>query len=223
MNTSLVTQKNSKIQVGSVWPSNSCGDFKVLEYINSKKILVEFVATGYVTTTQSSHIKKGLVKDKLSLNVYGVGFVGDGRHEASVNRKSTKAYQTWRGMLKRCYCSKSLAKSPTYSDCTVASEWHNFQVFADWFELNYIDGFELDKDKLGNGNKVYSSDTCCFISHAENMVLASAKDFEFISPNGDLHAGNNIRAFAREHGLENRRLSEVRTGRRKHHKGWKAA
>jgi hypothetical protein len=220
---SLVTPKNSpsKIQVGSVWPSNSCGDFEVVEYSTWDSISVRFIKTGYAVNTTSSNIKNGLVKDKLFPVVCGVGFVGNGRHEAVVGRKSTKPYQIWKDMLMRCYCPKARAKYPTYSDCVVSNEWHNYQAFADWFEVNYIDGFDLDKDKLSEGGKIYSPETCCFISHAENVVLAHAKDYAFISPDGAFHEGSNIKGFARLHGLDPSALTKVKNGKLKKHKGWK--
>lgn len=59
----------------------------------------------------------------------------------------------------RCYDVKYSKKHPTYKDCTVCEEWHNFQTFAKWFDENYYEIentiMDLDKDILKNGNKIY--------------------------------------------------------------------
>ena len=72
-------------------------------------------------------------------------------------------------MFDRCYYSGYQDNNPTYRGCTVAEEWHNFQNFAKWYEDNYIEGYQLDKDIKVEGNKVYGPDTCMFISKQENV------------------------------------------------------
>ncbi|ALY07069.1 hypothetical protein VmeM32_00078 [Vibrio phage vB_VmeM-32] len=77
-------------------------------------------------------------------------------------------------MLGRCYDSKIQEKQPTYIDCSVCDEWHYFQNFATWYYDNYPkDGisekYQLDKDLKVNGNKIYSPETCLFVSHAVNL------------------------------------------------------
>lgn len=111
-------------------------------------------------------------KDRLAPSVYGIGFMGEGRYKASINYKTTRQYETWKSMMRRCYSSVSLKARPTYRDCTVCDEWHNFQNFAKWFDNNYIKGYELDKDIKVNGNKTYSPCTCMFVSPADNMRKA---------------------------------------------------
>lgn len=108
---------------------------------------------------------------------YGIGYNSTGAHKTSINNKNTKAYATWKGMLRRCYDTKTQLKYPTYKDCTVAEEWHDFQNFADWFyNQDYSDlGYHLDKDILYPANKVYSSETCALIPSQLNTVLSSCK------------------------------------------------
>jgi hypothetical protein len=54
----------------------------------------------------------------------------------------------------------------------VCNEWHNFQNFAEWFCKNYCDAsmdkWQLDKDIIVPGNRVYSPETCCFVPNAVN-------------------------------------------------------
>ena len=112
----------------------------------------------------------------MSPSVYGVGFIGKGKFKANDgNGKPTKCYNTWKDMLRRCYDSKYHKKKSTYKNCTVCSEWHNFQNFAQWYYSNYYE-FEdekmaLDKDILKKGNKIYSSNTCVFVPSSINNLF----------------------------------------------------
>lgn len=168
------TGKKRKITVGSVWKSNNCGDFEVVEYNGWDNIVVRFVDTGFEVTVNSSNIKSGKVKDKIRPSVYGVGFIGDGEHLPSVKKKVTIAYDTWIRMLSRCYSYKFVTENQSYKDCAVCDEWHNFQNFAKWFHDNYPkDGakYSLDKDLAVIGNKVYSPDNCMFVPQSINTFI----------------------------------------------------
>jgi hypothetical protein len=46
-----------------------------------------------------------------------------------------------------------------------------FSNFKSWMETQDWEGKELDKDLLMEGNKVYSPDTCCFVSVKVNSFL----------------------------------------------------
>lgn len=78
-------------------------------------------------------------------------------------------YQTWMNMLKRCYSAKRQEKYPTYKGCTVSEDWLTFSNFKAWMEKQNWEGLQLDKDLLVEGNKVYGSDTCVFVTRAVNM------------------------------------------------------
>ncbi|AAW67498.1 hypothetical protein [Listonella phage phiHSIC] len=112
-------------------------------------------------------MRDGRVKDRLARSVCGVGFIGDGMYQPTVNGKMSKVYSCWNSMLGRCYDENLRHKHPTYKDCTVCDEWHNFQNFAEWHEANYPkDGksYQLDKDLKVIGNKDYSPEKCMFVS-----------------------------------------------------------
>jgi len=204
------------LDIYKIYNSNNYGQFKILNYINAKSVEIEFLDTGYKTKTHVSNIRKGNVKDKLSPSVSGVGFFGEGKYKATVNGKNTKPYQIWIDMIQRCYCPKSHIRFPTYIGCTVSPIWLNFQNFAQWFELNYVEGYELGK----GGNKVYSSNTCLFVSHKENSVKASAKHYIFTSPEGKTVNIYNLREFCRENGLCDSLMAQVAKGKANHHKQW---
>ena len=59
----MMSSKN-KDMVGKLFSSNNYGDFIIVEYTNSKNIIIEFVNTGYKTKTSMCNITRGLVADK---------------------------------------------------------------------------------------------------------------------------------------------------------------
>ncbi len=77
-------------------------------------------------------------------------------------------FQTWRNMIRRCYSAKLQERYPTYKGCTVSENWLTFSNFKDWMEKQDFEGKQLDKDLLFEGNKVYSADTCVFVTQMVN-------------------------------------------------------
>lgn len=202
------------------YKSNNCGEFKIINHTNANNIEIEFLSTGYRKITRHRTAMKGEVKDKYHPCVNGVGFIGDGSHKVSVNCVQTKAYEVWSGMISRCYSKKTQERQPSYIGCTVCREWHNFQNFAEWFDGNYIDGMCLDKDIRVKGNKVYSPDTCKFVTKSENTIAATARSFCLASPDGLVVNVFNMAKFCRDNNLTSRAMSKVISGEQKHHKGW---
>lgn len=136
-----------------------------------------------------SNFKKGNVSCPYELRVYGVGYLGEGKHKVSgENGKATKCYNTWYRMLERCYDEKFKEKHPTYKNCKVSEEWHNFQNFAEWYSENFyeIEGERmcLDKDILHKGNKIYSPENCIFVPQTINSLFTKSD-----KTRGDYHIG----------------------------------
>ena len=77
-------------------------------------------------------------------------------------------YRAWKDMLKRCYSAKYQETSQTYKGCSVSKEWLRFSNFKRWMERQDWEGKQLDKDILFSGNKVYSKETCVFVSGMVN-------------------------------------------------------
>jgi hypothetical protein len=106
--------------------------------------------------------------------VCGVG-VNDADYNVSVQAEGKTVhcpyYRKWRQMLRRCYSGEQSA----YNDCYVCPEWLLFSNFKKWMELRDWNGNELDKDLLVYGNKVYSPDTCLFISAKINTSINESK------------------------------------------------
>lgn len=111
--------------------------------------------------------------------VFGVG-INDAQYKVyettringrQVNLWSCPFYQAWAHMLRRCYSARVHAKWPTYVGCSVVTSWHSFLSFRSWMATQNWQGLELDKDTLIAGNKIYSPETCIFITQALNCFL----------------------------------------------------
>ena len=80
-------------------------------------------------------------------------------------------YRAWYAMIQRCYSEKYQESYPTYKGCTVSEEWLTFSNFKRWMEKQDFKGMHLDKDLLLEGNKVYSADTCVFVTPLVNTFI----------------------------------------------------
>ena len=188
--------KNKQIEPGDVFPINSGGTVTVVEYRNSREVIIQHNDSyGYVATVQACKLRNGVIKNPYHKSVYGVGFIGFGNHSVGVGGKTNVAYKTWQGMLERCYCPKKHAEFPTYAGCSVHPDWHNFQNFAEWFEKQYLATcWQLDKDLIVEGNKVYSADTCTFVPQQLNTLLCDSGAARGVSPQGVSRSGKGYKA-----------------------------
>ncbi|WBF79505.1 hypothetical protein BNNNBJKE_00060 [Aeromonas phage vB_AdhM_DL] len=152
---------------------------------------------------------------------YGVGY-NDADYAVSkrekINGKVVQClcpyYSRWRDMLFRAYSNKHVEKYPTYKGVTVCDEWLTFSNFKIWMEKQNWENKCLDKDLLFYGNKVYSPDTCIFISNEVNTLLVKSD-----GSRGDWPLG--VRYTRRSKGMINERskpYSSQITNRRKNKK-----
>ena len=161
----------------SFFLSSGGTDCVVIDYRSCYEVTVMFLDKyEHTITTNAGVLRKRAFTNPYDPTVYGVGYFGFGKYrarEVPEHDKKTKAYEVWRDMIKRCYSEKSLAVNPSYKGCTVCDEWHNFQVFAEWYvnQEFYGLGYQLDKDILVKGNKVYSPETCALVPREINVLL----------------------------------------------------
>ena len=164
--------------VGKLCKSKNSGDFIITKYHDHKHVEVKFLLSGYETVKQLTHIKNGEVRDPYCPSVYGVGITGDKFpiHE-KINAKErvfTLQYNTWHSMLTRCYSDKFLLNNPTYNGCSVSENFKHYEYFYEWCNEQVgfkNEGWNLDKDLLIKGNKIYSEDTCVFLPRELNLLL----------------------------------------------------
>ena len=164
--------------VGKVCKSKSSGDFNVLKYNDKTNVQIQFLKTGYETSARLGDIRKGEVKDPYSPSVYGVGILGT-KYPSAVNGVKTKEYMLWKGMLRRCYSDIFKKKRPTYKGCEVSNKFKSYEYFYEWCNKQVGFGnqdWQLDKDLLIKGNKVYSENSCVFIPVEINSLLVKREN-----------------------------------------------
>ena len=84
-------------------------------------------------------------------------------------------YRAWGSMLKRCYSDKYQESRPTYAGCSVSEKWLTLTGFKSWMEKQDWEGKQLDKDLFIEGNKVYSAETCVFVTQLVNTFTTDSR------------------------------------------------
>ena len=105
--------------------------------------------------------------------VFGAG-INDRKYPTFANGKKTKECSLWNDMLKRCYSKKHQLKQPTYIGCEVSENFKRYSYFYEWCNKQIgfgVEGWQLDKDLLVRGNKIYSENLCVFIPRELNSLL----------------------------------------------------
>lgn len=123
--------------------------------------------------------KCGLSKMSMTRSSLGMKFDGavsdlDARLFEDLSRYS-KIKGLWSDMLQRCYGNATKLKS--YTDCHVSKDWMRCSKFYEDIRgyENYEmihNGWQLDKDVLYKGNKLYSKGTCCIVPHTINTLFS---------------------------------------------------
>ena len=106
--------------------------------------------------------------------VYGIG-LNDADTIVNNDGKQLTSYHVWADILYRCHTARGHLDCPAYTDCYICEEWKRYSNFKKWFDKNYVEGYQLDKDILVKGNRVYSPDTCCFVPNDINMLLTKSR------------------------------------------------
>ena len=129
---------------------------------------------------------------------------------SEISRIDDCNYTVWYSMLQRCHNSKIHKQKPTYSGCAISDNFKSLTYFLDWAKQqvghNSRDGegrkFNLDKDILIKGNKVYSEDTCCFVPREINVLFVSSRATRGANPVGVYYdkVRENYQAYVRVNG-----------------------
>lgn len=171
-----------KNRIGEVYKMKSGYSCEIIDYFNADNCTVKFEDGIILKNIRYRIVKEGSVRNPNFPDNYGVGYIGVG----SYNSKEHKiAFNVWRGVLQRCNSVKHHLKYPSYIGCEIDSRWHNFQNFSKWYYENYnpetMQGWQLDKDFLFKGNKLYSPETCCLLPKEINCIKLFSKNISKLS------------------------------------------
>lgn len=176
-----------KLLVGQVRNTNEGGSFTVIEFHSATNVIIRHNDEhGHIAKVSSCQVRNGNIRNPFYPTLYGVAYMGVGKHKAKIKGKSVQHYSIWTGAVMRCYCPVRLAKRPSYNGCTLSKEFLCYQNFAEWYTTHesYGLGYELDKDLLVKGNKVYSAETCTLIPREINLAIRTDR-----KKNSDLPVG----------------------------------
>ena len=146
-------------------------EVKVVKYVNTTNILIQF-PDKHITTTYLSCINKKVVKDVMSPSVVGYGYLGVGHQKTKdENGKDFKSYNMWASMIRRVF----LPDKDRKNDLKICDEWLNYQEFANWFDLNYyeIEDCEviITNTFFNKDEKMYSPETTIFLPRFINLLI----------------------------------------------------
>ena len=227
-------------KVGMIFDSSKCGKIKILSQNgktnrNIKLYIAKFLNTGTLIQAQFSNIKNGNVIDPMAPLNHGIGYLGMDYIE--YRNKDRDLYDVlkhrWSLMLARCY-DKSNKRYFKYggNNVTVSKRWYNFSKY--YKDVITIKGFnrdrviagelQLDKDLLQKNlnSKIYSKDTCIWITRNENCKLRELeRKIKCTYPNGDIEILESVQECMRRFNIYTWNLYRVLKGVSKHHKGYK--
>ena len=153
---------------------------KIINYDRSKSIDVQFEDGEILkNVTYQSFLNGSLMhpnyKHKSRL-ILGIGYNSGIKHYSGGYK-----YMVWYSILDRIY-NKNHEFYYIYKNCIICDEWKDFQNFGDWYDINFVETFNIDKDILIKNNIIYSPDTCCFVPQEINKLLTNSKNRRGIYP-----------------------------------------
>lgn len=170
-------------QVGDVF-ENKYGKCTIVELLPNNRCLIKWDDYDSLCNVTRWNLSKGAVKPKETQQRKKSLYTGkETIYPTKIHGKETDLFGIWRSMRKRC------GKRINYMDCVVCKEWmYDYQSFAEWATPKYIEGWELDKDILFKGNKIYSPLTCCFVPQHINSIFTKNEKNRGLYPIGVYYA-----------------------------------
>ena len=155
-------------RVGDIVETGRYGEVTVISTNGWRDITIQFQRTGTKRKTNSSDLRKGLVKDTMQPTLFEVGYLGEDWQEGKAR---SEPHKLWRAMLDRVFGKNTNNKS--YVNVSVCDKFLNFSEFEKWVLSckYYHKDWELDKDLLSGSEKIYSETTCCFIPREINLAI----------------------------------------------------
>ena len=164
-----------KVFEGNIYPTTKGGNVIVLNYVRDTHILVEFMDDDkYQTVVGVTALLKGLIHNPYARTFYGRGYMGVGRFSTNPKLDTYKVYKAWQGMMSRCYSEEEKLRHPSMELSHCCPEWFNLQVFGEWYISQKgwdQPKWQLDKDLMGNGSRLYSPETCVILPPVINTSI----------------------------------------------------
>lgn len=163
--------KDTKYAFGTQFPTKSSGVCTVIKYENARNIYVMF-EDGTITKVTGGNLCSGSINNPNRPTVFGFGI-----NDVKLMDFTDKRYVLWHSIIRRAYSEVYHKNKPSYEDVRVSEDWRRLSNFIKDiekfpnFDMVVSENWELDKDVLGDGKKLYSKDTCCFIPRELNTLF----------------------------------------------------
>lgn len=184
--------RDKPFEIGAIWSSKNFGDFVITDILEKEKdksnriIIIQFLTKNIFdyNTSRSVYLncaRRGSVVDYYQPRICGVACRGYAT--TKINSVRLKEYEVWINMINRCYNQKhEMYYLYGGKGVTVCKRWLCYEYF--YHDLPSLSGYELwknnpsdyhlDKDILQQNipvyNKIYSPQTCMFVSKLENIL-----------------------------------------------------
>lgn len=200
MNKKQSTEEQRQQRIGFTFVNKQGSAFKVIEYIDTRHVLVEAQDKfTFQKWTTWSNIKKLNIKNPFYPDVFGVGITSN-QIPLFENDRISKEYNTWYYMLRRCFDEKWKEEHPYYKDVICCEEWFYYPNFYNWLheQKNFekwklLNRSALDKDIAHKGNKIYCPDRCFLVPQKINSLFTNRRNHRGNLPVGiTLNTSNNI-------------------------------
>lgn len=166
--------KKTKYLMGEVFENHLGQKYEIIGYVNDDYLRrkIRFIKTGYEKVVLTSSLRNNKIRDCLEPSILGVGILGF--------EKATKhiLFDRWLNMIGRCYYEKHAQyKNYGAKGVMVSEELKNFKKYIEVVEglenyellKKYPSKYQVDKDILSNGNKIYSKETLKIVTMSENI------------------------------------------------------
>ena len=178
------------LDLNEIYESKYYGKFKIIKDLGCekgvRKVKIKFLNTGYEKIIDAQKVSRGVIKDD---SVANSKRAIDPLAENYENFILTILRDKWKFMMYRCYNSNDHQYN-NYGGIgvTVCERWHNVDNFiTDAKQLLNYDKFycnpqmyQIDKDYLQQNipknKRVYSPETCIFLSNIDNINLSKIQN-----------------------------------------------
>lgn len=190
-------KRERKYEKGNTYTNIHGSTIRLIEKYG-KRWTVEEVTTGHTFDISPAVLPRRTFKTPACRTVYGIGYLGSGEFICRNNEGvMAPVYCVWSNMIKRCYTKYGSEKehNPLYENTKVCDEWHNYQVFAEWYTNSvkkFLDKGEIpkiDKDLLSENFRgtLYSPETCVILPNVINCALIQKRTTNTIHNGVHLH------------------------------------
>lgn len=160
----------SERYIGMKFKTKFHGECEVVSYKNAHNVNVKF-SDGTIVKVSMGNINSGSVMNPNNAKIFGVAVNDD------YSMTDSKWYSVWHSLIRRCYSEVYHKDKPTYKSVQVDPSWLKFSNFLkDVVDIPFCEkcengDYQLDKDILSGGLKVYSKETVCFVPPEINAAL----------------------------------------------------